>query len=43
MTEMHIWTKQTHRESTLAVARRSRGIREGWTGSLGLADGSYYI
>lgn len=43
MTEMHIGTKQTHRDSTVAVARRSRGIREGWTGSLGLADANYYI
>jgi len=34
---------ETDSRSRLAVARGSRGFREGWTGSLGLADANYYI
>lgn len=45
MTQMNLLTKQKqtqrHREQTWLP--RGRGVREGWIGSLGLADANYYI
>ena len=31
------------RESRLVVAKGEKGVEEGWSGSLGLADVNYYI
>ena len=38
----NLFTKQTHRKQTCGC-QRGRRIREGWIGSLGLADANYDI
>ena len=45
MTQMNISMKQkeTHGHRTDLWLPRRRGLEEGWSGNLGLADVSYYI
>ena len=47
MTQINLSMKEkqthTHREQTCGCQGGGWGVREGWIGSLGLADANYYL